>query len=77
MAKRIVDVTVHIDESLAEPARRALENAVRDAGGVVTAAYSDSAPHLMLVEYDADRLDARALLALVESQGVRAQLIGM
>lgn len=77
MANRIVDITVHIDETLDPPSRQALTEKLRGEAGVVNAIYSEEAPHLMIVEYDADRLDSAALLGLVQRQGVHAELIGL
>lgn len=77
MVNRIVDITVHIDETLDPPSRQALAQRLQGEEGVVKAAYSEDAPHLMIVEYDADRLDSSALLGLVQRQGVHAELIGL
>lgn len=77
MANRIVDVTVHIDETLDQPSRRELATKLQHEDGVVKAAYSEEAPHLMIVEYDADRLNSSALLDMVQRHGVHAELVGL
>ncbi|MEN8129463.1 MAG: ATP-binding protein [Pseudomonadota bacterium] len=73
----LVDVTIHIDETL-DPARQAdLTNKVRDQEGVVSVGYHDVKPHLMIVEYNPEKTSSQHLLATVKSAGLNAELIGL
>lgn len=73
----MVDVTVHIDENLDSDRRHSLEDAVRNHDGVLAVGYHDERPHLMVIEFDPDKLRATDLLSFIKGQGVHAELIGL
>lgn len=77
MTQRIVDITVHIDEELDDAAQQRLGERLQAEEGIVRARYLAAKPHLMVLDYDAERLDAAALLAAVQRQGVHAELLGL
>jgi len=73
----IVDVTVHVDETLSPEKMHELEDAVRQEACVVTACCSKIDPHLLSVTYDPDCTNSAAVLHKVQSQGVHAELLGL
>lgn len=77
MANRIVDITVHIDETLDQARLGAIAERVRNASGVASAVYHDSKPHFLLVTYDPVRITSDAVHRLVTDQGVHAEMIGL
>lgn len=77
MGIQLADVTVHIEETLAKERRAEIESKLRAIEGVVSVHNPDDRPHLTIVEYKPDRTSGGDILNAVESQGVRAQLIGL
>ena len=71
------DIVIHINESLGEDAIASLERDLAVEDGVVSSCVNPEAPHLMLVTYDPDRVQAQALLASLKGKGLHAQLVGM
>ncbi len=73
----IVDVTVHVDETLSPEKMQELEDAVRQEACVVTACCSKIDPHLLSVTYDPDCTSSAEVLHRVQAQGVHAELVGL
>lgn len=73
----MVDVTIHIDETLASLQQDRLENDIRSSKGVLGVGYHKNRPHLLMVEYNPDLTSSSELLQLVTHQGMHAQLIGL
>jgi len=73
----ISDVMIHINESLSEEARSALENAMRNIEGVVTPRFNAGKEHLLLIAYDTEKTNTAVLLEKTRAAGYTAQLIGM
>ena len=74
---KIVDVTIHIDETLEEARRPQLVDKIRDQDGVVAVGYHDEKPHLMVVEYNPDKTSSSDLLETIKGEGLHAELIGL
>jgi hypothetical protein len=74
---KLVDVTVHIDETVDHARREQIADSLRALDGVVAAASHDERPHLMIVEYNPDKVSSQAILARVRSSGVHAELVGL
>lgn len=74
---KLVDVTVHIDETLSKEQREDVEAKLRGLDGVVSVAIHDEKPHLVLVEYNPDRASSSAILSTVKDTGVHAELVGL
>jgi hypothetical protein len=74
---KLVDVVVHVDESIDRSARTAMEDSVRELQGVVSVGQHDEKPHLMVVEYNPDQTSSGDILALVRGQGVHAEIVGL
>ncbi len=77
MATQMVDVTIHIDETLDHTRLEQLRDKMLAESGVMGAAYHDERPHLMVVEYDPARNSSANLLNAIKAQGVHAELIGL
>ena len=73
----IVDVVIHVDETIDHDRRTRIADTVRTHNGVSGVAHHDEKPHLMIVEYDPAAVTAQALLKLVLDQGVHAELVGL
>lgn len=71
----IVDMTVHVDETLSTEKMHELEDAVRSEACVVTACCSKDNPHLLSVTFDPDCTSSANVLRKVKSQGVHAELV--
>ncbi len=74
---KMVDVLVHVDESIDKAARTAMEDSVRGLDGVLSVGQHDEKPHLMIVEYNPDRINSTAILGRVKEQGVHAEIVGL
>ena len=78
MEKNIVDVIVHIDETLGHDQLQALAQSVRELDGVVSATFRDAQPHMMIVNYHPERTSSSAIHDLVVEKGrVHAELVGL
>ncbi len=72
----VSDILIHIDDSLDESQRKAVEEAVRQVDGVVAPRFNPGKEHLLLVAYNPDETSMVVLLNKVQSFGYRAQLVG-
>jgi len=77
MSAKMVDVTVHVDESITQTDRETLRDKLLHQDGVMTASFHKDKPHLMIVEYDPDTVGTSDILRTVKSTGVHAELIGL
>lgn len=77
MSDKMVDVTVHIDENVSKEVRGQLEDKLLGMKGVMAATSHDAKPHLMVVEYDPERIQSKEILGAITSSGVHAELIGL
>lgn len=73
----MTDVTIHIDETVADHRRTKIADIVRAHKGVMAVAHHDEKPHLMIIEYNPDTVTSQELLQVVLDQGVHAELIGL
>jgi hypothetical protein len=73
----IVDVVLHIDETLDRQRRSQIEDALRAMDGVVSIHNPDDRPHLCVIAYNHDKTSSAALLRTVTNEGVHAELIGL
>ena len=77
MSNNIVDIEVHVDETLNEGSKADLVEYIHHLDGVVSAGFSLEKPHLMFVGYDSDVLHAKDILNRVQQKGIHAELIGL
>lgn len=73
----LVDVTIHIDETIDKSLRPGLIDKVRQQDGVVSVGYHDEKPHLMIIEYNPEKVNSKTLLQTVKDEGLHAELIGL
>jgi hypothetical protein len=71
----IVDMMVHVDESLAPEEMHKLEDAVRTDACVISACSSNGDPHMLMVTYNPACTSSGKVLEMVNAQGVHAQLV--
>lgn len=71
-----VEVIVHVDESLDQWQRQELVSFLEAADGIESAEFCPLRYHLMLVQYDRDRVNSQDVLGLVTTRNVHAELIG-
>jgi hypothetical protein len=74
---QLADVTIHVDENLGSEQRAGVESKLRAIDGVVSVHNADSTPHLVVVEYNPQKVQSSALLDAVKSENVHAELIGL
>jgi hypothetical protein len=72
----VVEIVVHIDESLAEERRRDLVSALEASRDITTAEFCPLRYHLMLVQYNRDTMTSQDVLGMVTAENVHARLIG-
>ncbi|WP_018865234.1 MULTISPECIES: hypothetical protein [Thioalkalivibrio] len=77
MSQHMADVTIHIDEDIERAIRLRIQDELRGLDGVMAASSHDNRPHLLVVEYDPERVNSRQLLDTVTANGVTAELIGL
>lgn len=72
----MVDVVIHINESVTHERRIEIADIVRAHKGVMAVSHHDEKPHMMIVEYDPTQVHAKDLLQVTLDQDVHAQLVG-
>ena len=77
METKMVDVTLHIDEETTPDEREHLRDQLLKLDGVMAADYRNNQPHLMIVEYNPDRIASKKLLEVTQDRGYHAELVGM
>ncbi|MDH5516132.1 MAG: hypothetical protein OEY45_13330 [Gammaproteobacteria bacterium] len=71
-----VEVVVHVDDALNEDQRSDLVSHLRDCEGVEDARFTERRNHLLLIDYDRERLRAQDVLGYVRANHVGAELVG-
>ena len=71
-----VEIVVHIDEELGETQRGDLVEYLNSTDGISAAEFCPLRYHLMLVQYDRNRVSSLDVIHRVGSRAVNAQLIG-
>lgn len=71
------NVLVHIDETLDLDDLNSLQHDIAVGDGIVSACISDTAHHMMIVDFDEQQIDSGEVLHRVEDQGLHAELIGL
>jgi hypothetical protein len=72
-----VEVVIHVDDDLNEEQRAALVANLQRHDGVQEARFTDGRRHLMLIDYDASKLQTIDVLGYVRQENVNAELIGI
>jgi hypothetical protein len=71
-----VEVVVHVDDALNADQRAELVGYLMGHNGVEDAHFTTGRDHLLLVDYDRDRLHAQDVLGYVRESHVAAELVG-
>lgn len=74
---KLVDVTIHIDRDTDAKMRGQVEAALRGLDDVVSVHMPDDKPHLVVVEYNPDKVNSGVVLAAVREIVGHAELIGL
>lgn len=72
----VSDILIHINDTLSEQQREALEESMRQIEGVVAPRFNPGKDHLLLVAFNPDATSTAILLAQVQSFGNNARLVG-
>jgi hypothetical protein len=72
----MTDVTFHLDETLGHDKREALRDALLVHEGILAAASQDKTPHLMIIEYNPDKIDPMGIKKLIEENHVHTERLG-
>jgi hypothetical protein len=70
-----VGVVIHVDEALSEEQRAALLGNLQKHDGVERARFTKGREHLMVIEYNSDKLHSSDVLDYVRQEHVNAELI--
>ena len=71
-----VEVVVHVDDALSADQRAKLVGSLMNHAGVEDAHFTAGLDHLLLVDYDRDRLHAQDVLGYLRENHVAAELVG-
>jgi hypothetical protein len=71
-----VEVIVHVDETLGDRERQDLVGYLESSEGIESAEFCPLRYHLILVQYDRERMNSQDVLGRVKSRNVHAELIG-
>jgi len=77
MSATMLDALLHIDEATTHEEREDLRDVLLNKRGVMTADYRDDRPHLMIVGFDPENINHKALVTTVQNRGYHAELIAM
>ena len=72
-----VEVVVHVDETLSEEQQARMVGNLLRRDGVEKARFTSGRPHLMLIDYDSNKLHTADVLAYVRQENVNAELVGI
>jgi hypothetical protein len=73
----IVDMIVHVNETIPSERMHELEDVVRTDACVVSACSSNDNPHLLMVTYNPACTSSGNVLNMIQAQGVHANLVGL
>ena len=71
-----VEIIIHVDDVLAQEKRTGLISNLHKRVGVEKAQFTPGREHLLLVDYDPDKLDSQEVLIFVREEQVGAELVG-
>jgi len=71
-----VEIVVHIDDVLAQEQRDSLVHDLQKHEGVEKVQFTPNREHLLLVDYDREKLHARDVLKYVQHEHINAELVG-
>jgi multidrug efflux pump subunit AcrB len=75
-ARHKVEVVVHVDDVFAQEQRDTLVRDLQKREGVEKAQFTAGRDHLLVVDYDRDRLQAQDVLNFIRHEHIGAELVG-
>jgi cell division protein FtsX len=72
-----VEIVIHVDDALSDEQRAALVNSLIARDGVEHAKFTDGRDHLMVIDYDSNKLHSIDILDYVKKEKVGAELVGI
>jgi hypothetical protein len=72
----MTDITFHLDETLGHNQREAVCSDMVAHDGILAAATQDKTPHLLIVEYDPDKIDPTGIMELFQQHSIHAERLG-
>lgn len=73
----IVDMIVHVNETIPSERMHELEDVVRTDACVISACSSNDNPHLLMVTYNPACTSSGSVLNMIQAQGLHANLVGL
>ena len=73
----VVDMIVHVNETVPAERMNELEEVLRTDACVISACSSNDNPHLLMVTYNPACTTSGNVLNMVQAQGVHANLVGL
>jgi hypothetical protein len=74
---KLADVTIHIDRDISDEIRGQVEASLRNLRDVVSVYMPEDKRHLIVVEYNPDKINSGTVLAAVRELSGHAELIGL
>ena len=74
---KLADVTIHIDKDVSDEIRGQVEAALRGLDDVVSVHMPEDKRHLVVVEYNPDKVSSGVVLGAVREMAGHAELIGL
>ena len=71
-----VEIVVHVDDVLGKDQQAELIADLKKRGGVEAAHFTPGRAHLLVIDYDSDKISAQDVLGHVKRDHLRAELIG-
>lgn len=72
-----VEIVIHVDNALSDEQRAGLVNSLIAHDGVEHAKFTAGRDHLMVIDYDSNKLHSIDVLDYVKKENLRAELIGI
>jgi cell division protein FtsX len=72
-----VEVVIHVDETLNEEQQASLVSNLQERDGVEKARFTTGRDHLMVIDYDSNKLQTTDVLGYIKQENVNAELIGI
>lgn len=72
-----VEVVIHVDETLNEERQASLISNLQERDGVENARFTTGRDHLMVIDYDSNKLHSDEVLGYVKQENVNAELVGI
>ena len=74
---QLADVTIHIDSDVSDEIRGQVEASLRNLRDVVSVHMPEDKRHLVVVEYNPDKITSGTVLAAIREMAGHAELIGL